>query len=298
MEGKTRQNPALISTGCQCAQRLSASLKETPWAGLRKAGGFLCSTPFGIIEGNTIEPPSAVWNNGWCSTPFGIMEGNTRHGSRPCSDSGLCSTPFGIMEGNTTANLARGLAGARAQRLSASLKETRCGGPAVPAALMCSTPFGIIEGNTGRPDASPTAIIKCSTPFGIMEGNTIRLAGPCHRACSTPFGIMEGNTQRGRCRAQRLSASFGSIRAQRLSASWKETHFAERSRPGCHACSTPFGIIEGNTCIAVASSVNSSFGAQRLSASLKETHDRQCGWRIVARSVRAQRLSASLKETR
>ena len=100
MEGNTS---TLIVVNCasSCAQRLSASWKETlaneiklqveanvlnafrhhgrkhDFASDPRRQAFLCSTPFGIMEGNTamLVDEDMEWDA--CSTPFGIMEGNT-----------------------------------------------------------------------------------------------------------------------------------------------------------------------------------------------------------------------------
>ena len=147
MEGITCRNASAASSQ-PCAQRLSASWKESlPFAFIDRVFA-VCSTPFGVMEGITRSNPTghvAVYR---CSTPFGVMEGIT--GS--CSASSLrqwsaqrlsaswkesqhlrlnrrrlprCSTPFGVMEGITQNSTNASTPPSCAQRLSASWKESR-----------------------------------------------------------------------------------------------------------------------------------------------------------------------------
>ncbi len=61
-----------------CAQRLSASEMET-----------------------RSSKASLAWASRLCSTPFGIRDGNTQHRRMTRAAIVLCSTPFGIRDGNT-----------------------------------------------------------------------------------------------------------------------------------------------------------------------------------------------------
>ena len=65
----------------------------------------VCSTPFGIIEGNTPSVRKLRRCKVVCSTPFGIMEGNTSNHFGPIGLGVGCSTPFGIMEGITPSSI-------------------------------------------------------------------------------------------------------------------------------------------------------------------------------------------------
>ena len=101
-------------------------------------------------------------------------------------------------------------------------------------------------------------------PLGLPRQARRRL-----HECSTPFGINERTTWQATCRkpsaacAQRLSASTNEPRrrlhharlirrcAQRLSASTNEPRTVAAADRRLRLCSTPFGINERTTCIAL-----------------------------------------------
>src|SRR5262245_22325314 len=131
----------------------------------------------------------------------------------------MCSTPDGIIEGNTCASGTSRRHGMRAQRLTASSRETPHHYEPRATGYMCSTPDGMIEGNTCVTAHLVPPAEMCSTPDGIIEGNTMiaSLVAGVSGACSTPDGIIEGNTLRS---GSRLPSPPG---AQRLTASSRET---------------------------------------------------------------------------
>src|SRR5436190_2229473 len=100
--------------------------------------------------------------------------------------------------------------------------------------------------------------------------------------CSTPFGIIEGNTKPCKRRktcwsgAQRLSASSketlrgGSVPVTQMCAAPRRSASSKQTPPyGCRhcaakrVCSTPFGIIEGNTSKQLSSRQNPVLNAFR-----------------------------------
>ncbi len=147
-EGITTTGLTSIAWGV-CAQRLSASTKESPFS-------------VGLV-GAVAEVLNA----------FRHQRRNHPSGHR-CSAADLeCSTPFGINEGITRPQWRCSVSSWCAQRLSASTKES----PAVHhphewPARQCSTPFGINEGITRSQSSLQAACFQCSTPFGINEGIT------------------------------------------------------------------------------------------------------------------------------
>ena len=293
MEGITVR-PHLDGRDKVCAQRLSASWKESP---------------------NTVSPPSspyrsaqrlsASWKEsravpGHVLVDVIVVLNAFRHHGRNHSEfiisasaSAQCSTPFGIMEGITISHVFQKFV------LSA-----------------CSTPFGIMEGITEIVNQCTTMAELCSTPFGIMEGITEyalatqrenesaqRLSASWkesrgtfpqtvggHR-CSTPFGIMEGITCSKRIQRRALlvlnafrhhgrnhpSGSRCSLCCRPVLNAFRHhgrNHSAVLRWPPRHSmCSTPFGIMEGITNMAPQYAQYPGC-AQRLSASWKESRRR------------------------
>ncbi len=140
------RNSALNHTQCSTPFGINEGITDEArrWYGSE----FSCSTPFGINEGITLHSRSSCVNHIQCSTPFGINEGITgtrprqailpqavlnafRHQRRNHSPivhsitrESLCSTPFGINEGITLEGMVQPIVSDRAQRLSASTKES------------------------------------------------------------------------------------------------------------------------------------------------------------------------------
>ena len=154
----------------------------------------------------------------------------------------MCSTPFGITDGITAKPHRAAPAAVGAQRLSASLTESRGFKEFADDMLKCSTPFGITDGIT--PDSNRA--VKTSPRAQRLSASLTESPGhPSH-------------TQAQPGRAQRLSASLTESRVQ-----WWANITATR-------CSTPFGITDGIT--GWASRPGSwRRSAQRLSASLTES---------------------------
>ncbi len=98
-EMETRETRCILPSSTPCAQRLSASEMETLLPAVQSAKVCMCSTPFGIRDGNPqsiYQPPddrpvlNAFRHQRWkprdtyvgkmnwerCSTPFGIRDGN------------------------------------------------------------------------------------------------------------------------------------------------------------------------------------------------------------------------------
>ena len=134
----------------------------------------LCSTPFGIREGDTSGQAVLL---GWRSRVLNAFrhQGGGHHSpaANPLKPASLCSTPFGIREGDTLADRGVEFTKQGAQRLSASGRGTPGGPFARTRENQCAQRLSA----SGR--GTPIALrpqrwqnVVCSTPFGIREGDT------------------------------------------------------------------------------------------------------------------------------
>src|SRR5439155_681956 len=132
-----------------------------------------------------------------CSTPDGVTEGITTLlvASPRCALG--CSTPDGVTEGITLFAELRLRALAGAQRLTASLKESRRWRYAVGRWCLRAQRL------TASLKESPSSVTchrslqsGCSTPDGVTEGITSNSVPPrqANTSCSTPDGVTEGIT--------------------------------------------------------------------------------------------------------
>ena len=175
----------------------------------------MCSTPFGIKEGRTVQLSASQQAGRECSTPFGIKEGRT-------GASGAYATRWWVLNafrhqrGSHEAlveekwALSFVLNAFRHQRGSHNIPRIR-----LPNFVVCSTPFGIKEGRTRRVGLCPRLRSGVLNAFRHQRGSHY-LSGAFIAVvdgCSTPFGIKEGRTPYEGAgfyapgSAQRLSAS-------------------------------------------------------------------------------------------
>ena len=147
-DGITRSTPT-PNWPAPCAQRLSASLTESPVrSSSPRVSRCKCSTPFGITDGIT-PPPLGAAPPPTCAQRLSASLTESQLGPKFAALWEGCSTPFGITDGITPISSCGLVTGTRAQRLSASLTESRALFTGKNEQLdMCSTPFGITDGIT------------------------------------------------------------------------------------------------------------------------------------------------------
>ena len=83
------------------AQRLSATLMDSPSIFPISSARAKCSTPFGDIDGFTEYSRSGILTGFACSTPFGDIDGFTMIHTTGSNIGEVCSTPFGDIDGFT-----------------------------------------------------------------------------------------------------------------------------------------------------------------------------------------------------
>ena len=87
----------------------------------------VCSTPFGDIDGCTVQRAVRKAVTVECSTPFGDIDGCTSARFTRTWRDAECSTPFGDIDGCTTKCLHTWWIKRSAQRLAATLMDARDG---------------------------------------------------------------------------------------------------------------------------------------------------------------------------
>ena len=209
------------------AQRLSASQRSAPrYSVLGRSDLSMCSTPFGITEVGTDEPPvlknvefmlNAFRHHRGrhnlhpagrrvligCSTPFGITEVGTRLLAFGKQSPERCSTPFGITEVGTRVALDRRavprmLNAFRHHRGRHSRNSTGSLASADAQRLSAS------QRSARHPLTFASCILECSTPFGITEVGTserlpvVREAGHAQRLSASQRSARPGYKSLGR----------------------------------------------------------------------------------------------------
>ncbi len=293
LSASTKQSLVRITQTTQnkiCAQRLSASTKQSPTCTCHTIRCVKCSTPFGINETITRQVRGLFQYPLGCSTPFGINETITRPHWMP-SRNLIVLNAFRHQRNNHL--FARRLLRPRtkrAQRLSASTKQSLTGAIEDAGVSKCSTPFGINETITRDAVFGRIGRAKCSTPFGINETITRVPVCPCgaSRCAQRLSASTKQSHTRGACEFA-LTSVLNAFRHQR-----NNHAIAMKDFQADLMCSTPFGINETITDKPFARSQTSS-GAQRLSASTKQSLFRLAVGSGPNQS--AQRLSASTKQS-
>ena len=84
-----------------------------------------------------------------CSTPFGDIDGCTVEPAGESGEALTCSTPFGDIDGCTSSSPSAFRSWGRAQRLSATLMDARGQFPEPAQDWLCSTPFGDMDAHQG-----------------------------------------------------------------------------------------------------------------------------------------------------
>src|SRR2546428_13892690 len=98
----------------------------------------------------------------------------------------MCSTPVGVDDGITGTPGSSMLRTACAQRLSASMMESRSLTHGYQADLRCSTPVGVDDGITEPLGVAAGVLGGGSTPVGVEDGIT---RAPPYRTARPPVAL-------------------------------------------------------------------------------------------------------------
>ncbi len=171
---------------------------ETPGEGVDDLLVAVCSTPFGIRDGNTTNTLPTFTYPAASAQRLSASEMETPGGGGGSGGASMCSTPFGIRDGNTCWQPSKRTSSKSAQRLSASEMETletakfqewqrqvlnafrhqrwKHSAADFVAALEPRVLNAFRHQRWKHPSALPATDTtdECSTPFGIRDGNTLR----------------------------------------------------------------------------------------------------------------------------